>query len=168
MILISWYYTYNSNGYSKDELSAFSYPPYRIGEAWLDNVSILPLTLSFAEGWESQDFAKNNWILSGEAQWTVTDTVKQSGSYSATVSSKSIAAAGAARLSIVIITEQGGTMTYWILPHAGGPFCFVNVLVDDVIQYTYSIVGTEWMNQDIEVQPGWREVSFELSKIRKP
>eukprot|EP00804_Cyclotella_cryptica_P007651 CCRYP_015237-RA/>CCRYP_015237-RA protein AED:0.25 eAED:0.25 QI:697/1/1/1/0.5/0.33/3/128/649 len=163
--VVSWRYANNPAGAPDDVISSVPPPPYRVGEAWLDNVALLPSTQSFVEDWETQDFTTNNWILSGDADWTITDTNKQDGSYSATVSSSDIpASSGDARLSIDIITEQGGTMTYWILPSVAGPFDIVNVLVDDVIVYSYSNVETNWVTADIQIQPGKREVTFELVK----
>jgi len=163
--IVSWRYANNPAGAPDDVIDSSPPPSYRVGEAWLDNVALLPTTQSFVEDWETQDFATNNWVLSGDADWTITDTNKQDGSYSATVSSSDIpATSGVARLSIDIITEQGGTMTYWMLPTVAGPFDVVNVLVDDVIVYSYSSVETNWLTADIQIQPGKREVTFELVK----
>jgi hypothetical protein len=162
---VSWRYANNPAGAPDDVISTVPQPPYRIGEAWLDNVALLPSTKSFVEDWESQDFSTNNWILSGNADWTITDSNAQDGTYSATVSSSDIAeSTGSARLSIDIITEQGGTLSYWILPSVAGPFDFVNLLVDDVVVDTYSAVEPDWVNKEIQIQPGKREVTFELQK----
>lgn len=163
--IVSWRYANNPGGAPDDVLSTVPQPPYRIGEAWLDNVALLPSTSSFVEDWESQDFSTNNWVLSGDADWTITDTNAQDGTYSATVSSADISeSAGSANLSIDIITEQGGTLSYWILPSVAGPFDLAHVLVDDVIVYSYSNVESAWVSQEIQIQPGKREVTFQLQK----
>ena len=104
-------------------------------------------------------------LLSGSADWTITDTNAQAGSYSATVASADILEnTGSARLSIDIITEEGGTLSYWVLPSVAGPFDIVHVLVDDVIVFTYSNVESDWVSQEVAIQPGKREVTFELTK----
>jgi hypothetical protein len=162
---VSWRYANNPGGAPDDIISTVPKPPYWVGEAWLDNVSLLPTTKSFLEDWESQDFTTNNWVLSGDADWTITDTNAQDGSYSATVASSDIAASsGSASLSVDIITETGGTMTYWMLPAIAQPFDAVNVLVDDAVQFSYSNVESSWVTSDIPIQPGKRVVTFELVK----
>ena len=162
---VSWRYANNPGGVPDDSLATIPQPPYRVGEAWVDNVALLPATQSFVEDFESQDFSTNNWILSGDADWTITDTNAQDGSYSATVSSSDITeSTGFARLSIDIITEQGGTLSYWILPSVAGPFDIAHVFVDDVIVFTYSNLESNWVTQEIQIQPGKREVTFELQK----
>ena len=162
---VSWRYANNPGGVGEDILATVPQPPYRVGEAWVDNVALLPATQSFVEDFESQDFSTNNWILSGDVDWTITDTNAQDGSYSATVSSSDITEpTGSARLSIDIITEQGGTLSYWILPSVAGPFDVAHVLVDDVIVFTYSNVESNWVTQEIQIQPGKREITFELQK----
>jgi hypothetical protein len=162
---VSWRYANNPGGAPDDIISTVPQPPYRIGEAWLDNVALLPSTKSFVEDWESQDFSTNNWVLSGDGDWTITDTNAKDGTYSATVSSVDIpGSTGAASMSIDIITEKGGTLSYWILPSVEGPFDVVNVLVDDVIVFSYSNVESDWVTQEIQIQPGKRELRFELQK----
>jgi len=162
---VSWRYANNPAGAPDDIVAGLPQPPHRLGEAWLDNVALLPSTKSFVEDWESKDFSANNWILSGNADWTITDTNAQDGLYSATVSSTDITeSTGSAKLSIDIITEQGGALSYSILPAVSGPFDIVNVLVDDVIIFSYSNVDSNWINEDIQIQPGKREVTFELQK----
>ena len=162
---VSFRYANNPGGVPDAVLATFPQPPYRVGEAWVDNVALLPATQSFLEDFESQDFSTNNWILSGDADWTITDTKAQDGSYSATVSSSDITEpTGSARLSIDIITEQGGTLFYWILPSVAGTLDITNVLVDDVIVFTYSNLESNWITQAIKIQPGKREVTFELQK----
>ena len=71
---------------------------------------------------------------------------------------------GLARLSIDIITEQGGKLSYWILPSVGASLDVVRVLVNDVVAFTYSNVESDWITQEVTIQPGKREVKFELQK----
>lgn len=162
---VSWRYANNPGGAPDDVISTVPQPPYRVGEAWLDNVALLPSTKPFVEDWETQDFATNGWVLSGDGDWSITDTNAQGGTYSATVSSADISeSTGSASLSKDIITEKGGTLSYWILPSVSGPFDVVNVLVDDVIVFSYSSVESDWLTQEIQIQPGKRELRFELQK----
>ena len=163
--IVSWRYANNPGGLPDDTLGSIPKPAYRVGEAWLDDVALLPLTDSFLEDWESQDFSVNNWILSGDADWTITTTNAHDGSYSATVSSTDIAAtSGSAKLSIDLITEKGGTLSYWIMPLVTGPSDAVQVLVNDDIVATYSKAEASWVKKEITIQPGKREVTFEFLK----
>lgn len=162
---ISWRYANNPGGLPGDALGNIPKPAYRLAEAWLDNVSLLPLTDSFLEDWESQDFSVNNWILSGDADWAITNTNTYEGSYSATVASTDIAeASGSAKLSIDLITENGGTLTYWIMPLVTGPSDAVQVLVNNDIVATYSKAETSWVAKEIKIRPGKREITFEFLK----
>jgi hypothetical protein len=162
---VSWRYSKNPGMAPDDMLVNMPQPPYRVGEAWLDNVSLLPSTPSFTEDFETGGFGANNWNLSGDADWTVTDSNSFEGTYAATVSAEDIdGTTGSARLSIDIITEQGGDLAYQLLSPVEGPFELVNVFVDDVAVYTYSSVTNDWISSTLSIQPGKRQVTFELSK----
>ena len=161
--IVSWRYSNNPGGAPDDVIRSIPQPSYRIGEAWLDNIAVLPTTKSFIE--DFQDFSTNNWTLSGDADWTITNTKAQGGLNSATVTSTDINEnTGLARLSIDIITEQGGKLSYWILPSVRALLDVVRVLVNDVVAFTYSNVESDWITQEVTIQPGKREVKFELQK----
>ena len=163
--VVSWRYANNPNNATDDVLSNTPEPPYWIGEAWLDNVMLLPSTQDFVEDFESQNFSTNNWVLSGDADWTITDSNAKDGSYSATASSDNIPEnTGSAILSIDIITEEGGKFGYSILPIVEEPFDNVVVYLDDDIISTYSNIESDWTSNEIDIQPGKRTVMFELQK----
>ncbi|KAL7542521.1 hypothetical protein ACHAXR_011851 [Thalassiosira sp. AJA248-18] len=166
---ISWRLTKNPGGAPEDLLMTIPQAPYRVGEAWLDNIELLPSTPSFVEFWESGDFSANAWILTGDADWAITDSIAYEGANSATIASDDIeASSGVGELSIDIITEQGGVLNFLIRPSVEGPFEIVNVLIDDIIVLTYSgaypTTDGDWLAQEINIQPGKRMVTFQLLK----
>jgi len=162
---ISWRLSKNPSGAPDEMLESMDQPPYRVGEAWLDNVQLLPATPSFIEDWESGDFTAYPWILSGDGNWTITDSVQYVGANSATIASDDIEAnSGSSGLSIDIITEQGGLLSFKVLPSVAGPFEIANVLVDGIAVLTYSTTLEEWLAQEISIQPGKRRVTFQLTK----
>ena len=69
-----------------------------------------------------------------------------------------------ADLSIDIITERGGTLSYEILPSVSSPFEIANVLLDDIAVMTYSSTSEDWIEEEITIQPGKRKVTFQLQK----
>ena len=162
---VSWRLSRNPGGAPDDILEGLDQPPFRTGEAWLDTVQLLPATPSFTEIWESGDFTANPWILSGDGDWSITDSVQFEGANSATIASTDIeATSGIADLSIDIITERGGTLEFQVLPSVAGPFEIANVLIDDIVVLTYTTVLEDWLAQDISIQPGKRRVTFQLLK----
>lgn len=162
---VSWRLAKNPSVVPDDLLAGMEAPPFRIGEAWLDNVSLLPATAPFVEAFETGDFSQNAWLLTGDAQWSITDSNKHEGTYSATAKTDEIVAdTGKSDLNIDIITEQGGLLGFQILASVSDPFDHVNVLIDDIAVLTYSTVSTEWLYQEVTIQPGKRKVTFQLVK----
>eukprot|EP00578_Thalassiosira_sp_NH16_P002350 CAMPEP_0181129508 /NCGR_PEP_ID=MMETSP1071-20121207/29357_1 /TAXON_ID=35127 /ORGANISM="Thalassiosira sp., Strain NH16" /LENGTH=2606 /DNA_ID=CAMNT_0023215495 /DNA_START=157 /DNA_END=7977 /DNA_ORIENTATION=- len=162
---VSWRLTRNPGGVPQDLLDSMPPEEFRTGDAWLDNVQLLPTTLSFVEDWGSGDFDAHPWILSGDGDWSITDSVQYEGTNSATISSDAIVeGSGVAELSIDIITEQGGSLDFRILPSVAPPFEIGNVLIDDLAVLTYSSPGADWLAQQIDIQPGKRRVTFQLLK----
>ena len=162
---VSWRLAKNPSVVPDDLLAGMEAPPFRIGEAWLDNVSLLPATASFVEAFETGDFSQNAWLLTGDAQWSITDSNKHEGTYAATAKTDEIVAdTGKSDLNIDIITEQGGLLGFQILASVADPFDHVNVLIDDIAVLTYSTVSTEWLYQEVTIQPGKRKVTFQLVK----
>ena len=162
---ISWRYSRNPGGAPDELLETMQPPPFRVGGAWLDNVSLLPSTPSFVEAWESGDFTANPWILSGDGNWSIIDSVQYEGANSATIAFSDIeASTGISQLSIDIITEQGGVLKFQVLPSVSGPFDVSNVRIDDIIVTTYSTPLDDWLAQEVSIQPGKRRVTFEFLK----
>ena len=162
---VSWRYTNNPSGVPDNILGTLPAPDYRIGEAWLDNIELLGTTRSFTEDWESGDFNSQPWYPSGDGNWTINDLETYEGSYSATMATADIEAfSGSADLSIDIITESGGELTFQILYSVSGPSDVVNVLIDNLTVRTYDSVGQEWVPASISIQPGKRKITFQLAK----
>lgn len=162
---VSWRLWKNPGGAPEELLETLLQAPYRVGEAWLDNVELLPSTPSFSDGFESSDFNANPWELTGDADWFITDSEKSEGEYSATVRTEDIQEnSGSANLSIDIITEQGGVLEFQVLPSIAGPFEIANVLIDGIAVLTYSSTLENWLAQEVSIQPGKRRVTFELIK----
>jgi len=162
---ISWRLEKNPGGAPEAALENLKPPAYRLGEAWLDNVALLGATPSFLETWESGDFTANPWMLSGVGDWRITDSDAFEGANSATIKSDDIEAnSGISELSIDIITEQGGTLTFRILPSVSGPFEEGNVMLDGIVVASYSSPMSDWIAQEIAIQPGKRKVTFQLNK----
>jgi len=161
---ISWKLLKNPGGAPEDLILELPKPDFWVGEAWIDNVKILPSTSKFTEEWESGDFTANPWTLSGDAAWSVQDFGGDRGN-AATVDSESICGnTGVSDLSIDIITEQGGNLDFQVLPKLQAPFEIANVLVDDVVVLTFSESSKDWLPQVISIQPGKRQVTFQLIK----
>lgn len=162
---ISWRLTKNPAAVPDDILATMEQPPFRVGEAWIDNVSLLPATMPFAESFESGDFSQNSWTLTGDAQWLITDSVQQEGTFSATATTDAIVANnGTSDLSIDIVTDVGGTLGFQILPSVSDPFDLVNVIINGLTVLTYTTVSDEWLQQEVTIQPGVRKVTFQLVK----
>lgn len=162
---VSWRYSRNPVGAPDEVIDSFPQPDFRLGEAWLDNVRLLPSTSSFTENWDSGDFSANPWILSGDGNWTITDTQKFEGEYSATVAAADIeASTGMSDLSIDLITEKGGTLTCEVLPSLQSPFDLFQILIDDIKVYEISEIQDDWQSQELTIQPGKRQVTFRLVK----
>lgn len=162
---VSWRLAKNPSGAPDAALEGLPQPSYRLGEAWLDNVRLVSATPSFLETWGSGDFTAHPWILLGDGDWRITDSAAYEGTNSATVAQADIAAdAGVSELSIDIITEQGGKFTFFILPSVAGPFDIGNVLLDDIVVATYSNTITDWLAQELDIQPGKRKVTFQFLK----
>ena len=163
--VISWRMSRNPGGAPDDVLATLETPPYRTGEAFIDNVQLISATPSFTEIFDSGDFTANPWILSGDGEWSITDAVVSEGANSATISSIDIAEnEGVADLSIDIITERGGKLSYEVLPSVSSPFEIANVLLDDIAVMTYSSTSEDWIEEEITIQPGKRKVTFQLQK----
>ncbi|KAL3779919.1 hypothetical protein ACHAW5_009801 [Stephanodiscus triporus] len=162
---ISWRLLRNPGGAPEDMILDLPNPPFRVGEAWLDYVKIVPSTSSFSEEWDSGAFTANPWTFSGDsAAWSIQDFGGERG-MSATADSEFICGnTGVSDLSIDIITEQGGILKFQVLPKVQGPFEIVNVLVDDVVVLTFAESSEDWLAQEINIQPGKREVTFQLAK----
>ena len=163
--MISWRYTKNPGGAPEDVLATLPQPPFRLGEAWLDNVELIAATVSFTEDWESGDFEAHPWVRSGAGTWEITDSVQYDGTYSATMLSDNIeGASGSADLSIDVITESGGKLFFTVLPSIAGPFEILNILIDDTIVSTYANVQEDWLPAELDIQPGKRKVTWQLLK----
>ncbi|KAL9190599.1 hypothetical protein ACHAXT_000305 [Thalassiosira profunda] len=162
--VVSWRLTNNPSGVPPEILENLPEPPFRTGEAWIDNVALLPSTASFTETWETGDFTANPWAFSGDGVWAITDSNASEGTYSASISSEDIEVEGTgmAELSIDIITEQGGALTFSVLPLIEGPFEIANVLVDDISVLTYASVLDDWVEAEVDIQPGKRKVTFQM------
>ena len=163
---VAWRYSKNPAGAPDAVLQTWPQPDFRLGEAWLDNVKLLGSTPSFTENWNSGDFSANPWILSGDGNWTITDSEKAEGIYSATIASADIeASSGTSDLSIDLITEKGGTLTSEMLLSLQSPFDLFQILIDDIKVYEYSEIQDEWESKDeVTIQPGKRQVTFRLVK----
>jgi len=162
---VSWRYSKNPGGAPDDVLETLPQPPFRIGEAWLDNVELIPSTSSFTEGFESGNFDSQPWILSGNGSWEITDAVRNEGTYSATAKTADIEPnTGTADLSIDIITESGGMLYFAILSSVSGPHDIVNILIDDTVVGTYADVQEDWFPGELAVQPGKRQITWQLVK----
>ena len=139
-------------------------PPYYVGEAWLDDVKIFPTSSAFVEEWDSGGFTANPWTLTGDAAWSIEDVGEDRGKTAAIDSESICERTGLSDLNIDIITEQGGTLEFQILPKVQGPFEIANVLVDDVVVLTFAESSEDWLPQSIDIQPGKRKVTFQLAK----
>jgi hypothetical protein len=163
--IVTWRYSKNPAGAPDEVLESVPQPDFRLGEAWLDNVKLLGSTPSFTENWDSGDFSANPWMLSGDSNWTITDTVKFEGEYSATIASADIEApSGTSDLSIDLITEKGGTLTCELLPSLQSTFDLFQILIDDIKVMEISEIQDEWQAQELTIQPGKRQVTFRLVK----
>ena len=162
---VTWRYSRNPAGAPDEILNQIPKPDFRLGEAWLDNVKLLGSTPSFVENWDSGDINVNPWMLSGDGSWTVTDEVKFEGEYSATMSSSDIAvSSGTADLSIDLITEKEGTLTSKVLPSVQSPFDMFEILIDGIKIVELSEISDEWLEQQLNIQPGKRQVTFRYIK----
>jgi hypothetical protein len=162
--VVSWKLSRNPGGVPENIITTLPAPPFRTGEAYIDNVSINPATSSFVEDWDTGDFTANQWELSGDADWSVVDFGGERG-LAATVDSESITAnTGISELSIDIITEKGGELSFQILPQVAGPFEIANVLVDDVVVLTFSETASDWTTQVVSILPGKRRITWQLAK----
>ncbi len=161
---ISWKLLRNPGGAPEDMILDLPKPPSYVGEAWLDNVKIFPTSSSFVEEWNSGDFTANPWTLSGDAAWSIEDFGGDRGK-AATIDSESICEkTGLSDLNIDIITEQGGSLAFQVLPKVQAPFEVAKVLVDDVEVLTFPENSEDWLPQVIDIQPGKRKVTFQLAK----
>ncbi len=162
---VSWRLTKNPSIVPDDLLAGMVAPPFRIGEAWIDNVELIPATLPFVETFESGAFTQNSWSLTGDSQWSITDSAQHEGTFSATARTDEIAAdTGKSDLSIDIVTELGGSLGFQILASVSDPFDLVNVLIDNIAVLTLSTVSSDWSQQAVDIQPGKRKVTFQLVK----
>lgn len=162
---IAWRLTKNPRGVPDSAIENLPQEPYRKGEVWLDDVSLQSSTPSFVEGWESGDFTAHPWILSGDAEWSITDSIKYEGCYSATIASNDFEVnSGVSELSINLITEEGGILKFEILPSVAGPFDTAEVFIDETAVVTYTTPVDDWVAQEITIQPGKRRVAFKFSK----
>lgn len=162
---VSWRLSKNAGGVPNQILENIEPPEWRVGEAWLDNVSLLAATPSFTENWESGDFSANPWVLSGDADWLINDSDQYEGEYSATMTTSAISGnSGSSELSLDIITEQGGSLNFAVLSLLSGPFDAFNVLIDDTPVVTFTSPFQEWIEQELDIQPGKRKVTFEYVK----
>mmetsp|Transcript_28264 Transcript_28264/g.40380 ORF Transcript_28264/g.40380 Transcript_28264/m.40380 type:complete len:962 (+) Transcript_28264:70-2955(+) len=163
---VAWRYSKNPAGAPDAVLDTWPQPDFRLGEAWLDNVKLLGSTPSFTEIWDSGDFSANPWILSGDGNWSITDSEKVEGEYSATIAAADIeASSGTADLSIDLITEKGGTLTGERLLSLQSTFDLFQILIDDIKVFEYSEIQDVWMSlDDVTIQPGKRQVTFRLVK----
>ena len=166
--VVSWRLSNNPGGAPVGLLDTVTPPDYRLGEAWLDNVQLLPSTPSFVETWASGDFTAHPWILTGDADWSITDSSAYVGTNSAAISSDDITeSTGFSHLSMDIITEQGGMLKFKIRPLVEGPFEISHVLIDDIKVFEYLSVPDSpetWLDQELTIQPGKRRVTVELIK----
>jgi hypothetical protein len=162
--VVSWKLSRNPGGVPENLITTLPAPPFRTGEAYIDNVSIIPATTSFVEDWDTGDFTANQWKLSGDADWSVVDFGGERG-LAATVDSESITNnTGISDLSIDIITEKGGELNFQILPQVAGPFEIANVLVDGVVVLTFGETAADWTPQVVSILPGKRTVTWQLAK----
>jgi len=162
---ISWRLMKNPSGAPEELLASMPPPDYRLGEVWLDNVSLLTSTPSFVENWDTGDFSANPWALSGDVQWRITDSEQYNGTYSATVGQEDFEInSGVSQLSIDIITERGGALKFHVIPSVSGPFDMASVKMDDIPVLTFSTPENDWSEQIINIQPGKRKVTFEYFK----
>jgi len=162
---VAWRLSKNPRGVPDAAVENLPQKPYRKGEAWLDDVSLQSSTPSFVEGWESGDFSAHPWILSGDAEWSITDSKQKEGSYSATIASSDFEGnSGISELSIELITEKGGVFKFDVLPSVAAPFDTAEVFVDETAAVTFTSSLDEWLSQEIIIQPGKRMVSFKFSK----
>ena len=162
---ISWRQSNNPGGAPEEALAGLEQPAFRTGEAWIDNVQLLPSTPSFTEDFESGTFTAHPWVLSGDGEWKITDLEKNDGVLSATMATAAIEEnSGVGELSMDIITERGGTLEFQILHSVADPFEVANVLLDDIAVLSYSTVSEDWLAQEIDIQPGKRKVTFQLQK----
>ena len=65
--VISWVLARNPGGVPDAALGRLEPPPFRLGEAWLDDVMMLSATPSFVETWKSGSFEARPWTMSGDA-----------------------------------------------------------------------------------------------------
>mmetsp|Transcript_284 Transcript_284/g.590 ORF Transcript_284/g.590 Transcript_284/m.590 type:complete len:977 (-) Transcript_284:75-3005(-) len=162
---VTWRYSRNPAGAPQEVIDSWPSPDWRLGEAWLDNVKLLGSTPSFTENWDSGDFSANPWILSGDANWVITDKEKFQGEYSATIASDDIEAnSGISDLSIDLITEKGGNLKWELLPSLQSTFDLFQVIIDGIKVYESAEIQDEWQSQELNIQPGKRQVTFRLVK----
>jgi len=162
---VSWRLSKNPRGVPEGAIENLPQKPFRMGEVWLDDISLQSSTPSFAEDWESGDFIENPWILSGDAEWSITDSIQYDGSYSATIASSAFQEnSGVSELSIDLITEEGGVFKFEVLPSVLAPFDLAEVFIDETAVISYAAVLDDWLAQEIIIQPGARRVSFKFSK----
>jgi len=162
---VTWRYSRNPAGAPQEVIDSWPSPDWRLGEAWLDNVKLLGSTPSFTENWDSGDFSANPWILSGDANWVITDEEKFQGEYSATIASDDIEAnSGISDLSIDLITEKGGNLKWELLPSLQSTFDLFQVIIDGIKVYESAEIQDEWQSQELNIQPGKRQVTFRLVK----
>jgi len=162
---VSWRLSKNPRGVPDQQIDNLPQKPFRLGEVWLDDVSLQSSTPSFYEDWESGDFMAHPWILSGDAEWSLTQSSQYEGCYSATIASSDIQGnSGISELSIDLITEEGGVFKFEVLPSVSGPFDIAEVFIDETAVVSYAAPLDDWLAQEIIIQPGKRRVSFKFSK----
>lgn len=163
---VSWKYSKNPSNAASDVIEQVPPPPYRLGEAWLDNVELLGMTSSFTEDWESGDFDSRPWITSGDASWTITDSKAFNGTtYSATAITEDISSStGNADLSLEIVSENGGDVSFQILPSVQAPFEMFNVMINGNTVKTFQSVEEDWISSSVTISAGKQLLTFNLAK----
>lgn len=126
---------------------------------------LLPFNLALGgmtvEGFESGDLTSLPWSTSGNANWFVTSSTSNSGTFSAR--SGVISHFQRSALSLTVTTEAGA-IEFWRRTSTEGSFDFLRFFIDDVHQGSWSGQELSFTKQSFAIGAGLHKFEWRYAK----
>ncbi len=130
--------------------------------AWLSD-SIEKELAELSDGFETGDLTGLNWSTNGDALWTVTDSDKNSGTYSARTGSITNSQMTSLTLSCDITGYEINTISFALRYDSETDYDYLRFYIDGELKDSFSGT-TNWQTKGYTVEPGIREFKWVYSK----